>query len=112
MTAFRKISALVALSLMVAAGPAAAYGVSPSAPDSEQDASTVQLQEVGHTNGGNAPRIGISPTATASEQNATTVQLTDVTRGQTGNPAPRIGVSPSAPDQVFDATTVNVRAVN
>lgn len=111
MNAFRKTSALVALSLMVAAGPAAAYGVSPSATDSELDASTVHASEMGQTSDHDAPRIGVSPTAPASEFNATTVQISD-TRGQTGNPAPRIGVSPSAPDQVFDATTVRASAVN
>lgn len=112
MNAFRKIPALVAVSLILAAGPAAAYGVNPSAPESEQDASTVQVRDMGQVNGQNAPRSGVSPTATRSEQNATTVQPSDTRRNGAVTPAPRIGASPSSPDQVFNATTVDVNAYN
>lgn len=110
MTNFRKLSALLAVSAVLAAGPAAAYGVSPSATDAEQDASTVQVRDMAQPNGHDAPRSGVNPIAPRSEQNATTVQAPDALR--TGNPAPSVGVSPSAPEQVFNATTVNPTAVN
>lgn len=110
MTNFRKLSALLAVSAVLAAGPAAAYGVSPSAPESEQSASTVQVRDMAQPNGQNAPRSGVNPTAPRSEQNATTVPASEALR--TGTPAPRIGVSPSAPEQVFNATTVSPNAVN
>lgn len=95
MTAFVKFSALAAVSLMLA-GPAAAYGVSPSAPDSEQNATTVQVRDMQARNGQSAPRSGASPIATRSEQNATTLQLRDMP-ALNGHNAPRSGVNPSAP---------------
>lgn len=100
MTAYRRLSALAAVSLILAAGPAAA-AANPTAPESEQDASTVQIRDMAAPNGRNAPRSGISPIAPRSEQNATTVQLRDMP-APAGRDAPPSGVNPSAPSSMQD----------
>lgn len=96
MNAFRKIPTLIAVSVMLAAGPAAAYGISPTAPESEQNATTVQVRDMQQPNGQNAPRSGVNPTAPRSAQNATTLQVREMP-APNGRNAPRSGVNPSAP---------------
>lgn len=74
MSAFSRLPALAAFSLILTACSTVPE-VSPSAPNSEHDASWLDVRDMPPPTGRAAPSVGVSPSAPRSVQDATTLQL-------------------------------------